>query len=107
MKVAITTGLVVLIALAFAGPARAHDGKEQHIMGTVQKVSDDSLVIETTKQEMVTVTLSSETKYVRSGEPATLKDLKRGERVAIDADVHGGHPIAKMVRFGAPQKMRH
>lgn len=95
-----------LQSVVVAGAAFAHDG-HQHVMGTVQKISDSSLVVETTKKELVPVTLASDTQYLQSGQPATLKDLKVGDRVAIDTDVHGGHPIAKVVKFGAPQKMQH
>ncbi|MBI5548452.1 MAG: hypothetical protein HY901_31605 [Deltaproteobacteria bacterium] len=106
LTTAASAALALLFSLAVVSSALAH-GKQEHIMGTVQKVSDDSLVIETTKKELVTITLASDTKYLKSGEPATLKDIKRGERVAVDGDAHGVHIIAKVVRFGAPQKMQH
>jgi len=104
--IAITFALL-LPTLVAVGAALAHEGGEQHIMGTVQKIADDSLVVETTKKELVSVSIASDTRFLRSGEPATLKDLKRGDRVAIDVDAHGGKPVAKVVKFGAPQKMQH
>jgi riboflavin synthase alpha subunit len=103
---ATTAAALIFSTLLVAGSALAH-GKAEHVMGTVQKISDDSLTVQTTKGDFVVVTLATTTRYLKSGEPSTLKELKVGERVAIDTDVHGGHPIASTVKFGAPQKMQH
>jgi hypothetical protein len=68
------------------GPAAvyAHNGVE-HVMGTVTAVTDSSITVDTVKHTSVTVSIEPTTKFTKSGTPAARKDLKVGDRVAIDA----------------------
>jgi hypothetical protein len=90
---------VATLLLAFSVMALAH-GKEKHVMGTVTSISDSSITVETTAQKSVTVEVSDKTKFEKSGSPATLKDLKVGDKVVIHADVSGAKLIANEVHFG-------
>jgi hypothetical protein len=69
--------LFVAIAGFAAGAAFAH-GKEQHVMGTVTAMTDDSITVQTKAKDPVTVYTMPDTKYAKSGAAASLKDLKVG-----------------------------
>jgi hypothetical protein len=79
--------------------ALAH-GKEKHLMGTVTGISDSSITLETKAKKSVTVDVSDKTKFERNGSPATLKDLKVGDKVVVHADVSGDKLVANEVHFG-------
>jgi hypothetical protein len=60
------TVAVFALALAISAIAFAH-GNEKHVMGTVTSISDNSITVETTSKKTVTVTLSTATKFQKSG----------------------------------------
>ncbi len=94
----------VLTFALFTTLAFAH-GKEAHIMGTVTKVSAGSITVQTTDDQTKTVTVTPKTRFLKSGEETSLKDLSVGDRVVITADDHGDNHIqAVVVKFGAPKK---
>ena len=91
---------VFILLFAFSLMALAH-GKEKHVMGTITSISDSSITVETTAKKSVTVKVSEKTKFEKSGSPASLKDLKVGDRVVVRADVSGTKLVASEVHFGA------
>lgn len=95
---------IILVAV-LSTLALAH-GKEKHVMGTVTKISGDTITVETTAKKSVTVNVSEETKFQKSGVPASLKDLQVGDRVVIHAEEEAGRLTAHQVRFGSMAKTR-
>lgn len=93
--VAITTLLLAISVMGFA------HGTEKHVMGKVTSISDNSITVETTSKQSVTVEVNDQTKFEKSGTAATLKDLKVGDKVVIHADPSGDKLIAHEVRFAA------
>lgn len=93
------TVAVVALLFALSLMALAH-GKEKHVMGKVTSISDSSITVETTTNKSVTVEVSEKTKFEKSGSPATLKDLKVGDKVVVHADVSGTKLVANEVHFG-------
>ncbi len=75
--------LLFLSALVFA------HGDEKHVMGTVTKIEEGSIVVKT-KEGDKTVMVMPSTKSVKGTAAATQKDLKVGDRVAIHAAPMGG-----------------
>ena len=96
---AVGTLLFALSTMVFA------HGNEKHVMGKVTTVSDNSITVETTAKQSVTVEVNDKTKFEKNGAPATLKDLKAGDKVVIHADPSGDKLIAHEVRFG-PMKVK-
>src|SRR5712675_1859043 len=94
---------VFALMLALTAIAFAHEN-EKHVLGTVTSISDSSITVETTATKSVTVEVSDKTKFEKSSAPATLKDLKVGEKVVIHADVAGDKLVANEVQFGAKAK---
>lgn len=108
MKRAITLciSLVLLAAVAFA------HGDEQHLMGTVTKITDKSITIEmkdkkTTEVKTAEVTLTPETKCMKGDTTAALKDVKVGDRVVVNAKKDGEKLVATMVKIGGAATPAH
>jgi Cu/Ag efflux protein CusF len=95
--------LLLATALLASEAAYAH-GKEQHVMGTVTALTDDSITVQTTAKDPVVVYTMPDTKYEKSGEAASMKDLKAGDRVVIHAAKMNDKLMATEVRFGAVVK---
>jgi Cu/Ag efflux protein CusF len=94
--------VILLLAMVVlpSGIAFAH-GKEQHVMGTVTAVTDDSITVQTKAKDPVIVYTMTDTKYAKSGAAASMKDLKVGDRVVIHAAKMNDKLMATEVRFGA------
>jgi hypothetical protein len=99
------TVAVLTLLLAVSAVALAH-GNEKHILGTVTSISANSMTVETSAQQSVTVEFTERTKFEKNGSPATAKDLKVGDRVVIHADASGDRLVANEVHFGATKKMQ-
>jgi len=79
---------VICILLFLSALVFAH-GDEKHVMGTVTKIEEGSIVVKT-KEGDKTVMVMPSTKSVKGTAAATQKDLKVGDRVAIHAAPMGG-----------------
>lgn len=97
MKKAFTT---LSLVIALAGASFAH-GKAQHIMGAVTAISANSLTLKTATGAQV-IAITSQTKFLKSGAAASVKDLKSGDRVIVEAEKRDGKMEAESVRFGKP-----
>lgn len=95
-RIAVVMALLLGLSLAVL----AHE-KGKHVMGTVTGISDNSITVQTTTKESVTVAVNDKTKFERSGSPASLKDLKVGDKVVVHADGSGNTLVANLVQFGA------
>jgi hypothetical protein len=96
--------LLALVALA-ASVTLAH-GDKKHVIGTVEKVNADSVVVKTAAGQSVEVKLVASTMYVsrvgNEDKPAKRADLAVGDRVVIHATPRGEALEANEVRFSAP-----
>jgi len=102
MRSIVSTLCVLLFLSAFVF---AH-GNEKHVMGTVTKVEDGSIVVKT-KEGDKTVMIMSTTKFVKSTETVTQKDVKVGDRVVIHAMPMGDMLHATEVKIGAAPAAQH
>jgi len=94
-------GFAILALLIACAGAVAHNGVE-HVMGTVTAVTDKSITVETVKHESVTVLLDPTTTFSDSGKPATLKDVKAGMRVVVNAKDNAQDKLVGVsVKWGA------
>ena len=94
--------LLAVIAL-MACVAFAH-GEKKHVMGTLEKINADSVVVKQMDGKSVEVKLVPGTMYVsRDGKAAKLSDLAVGDRVVIHATPTGDTLSADEVKF-SPQE---
>lgn len=93
---------VVGILVLTAGLALAH-GDRKHIVGTLEKVGSNSVVVKTSDGKSVEVKLISSTVFiVRNGgvdKAATVSDMAPGDRVVIHATPKGETLEANEVKF--------
>jgi hypothetical protein len=98
------SALLAVVALA-ASVTLAH-GDKKHVIGTVEKVNADSVVVKTAAGKSVEVKLVASTMYVsrvgNEDKSAKQADLAVGDRVVIHATPRGETLEANEVRFSAP-----
>ena len=96
-------GLLAIVAL-MASVALAH-GDKKHVIGTLEKINADSVVVKTAAGKSVEVNLVATTMYVshngNEDKPAKLADLAVGDRVVIHATPKGEILEANEVKFSA------
>jgi hypothetical protein len=90
---------VVAVLLFAAGMALAH-GEPVRVMGMVTGISSNSITVQTVDNKSSKVDVSAQTKFVKSGVAASIKDLKVGDRVVIDGGREGEKIDAHQVQFG-------
>jgi hypothetical protein len=93
---------ILLIAMImFAAASGFAHGNQQHVMGTVTAMTDNSIMVETKTKDHIMVYTMPDTKYENHGTAATFKDLKVGDRVVIHAAKMNDKLMATEVRFGS------
>ena len=96
--------IVMLLGLA-AGSVFAH-GNKVHVVGTLEKVNPDSVVVKTKEGKSVEVKLLASTVYMERSEkqdkPGRLADLALGDFVVIHATPKDSALEADQVRFSVP-----
>jgi Rad3-related DNA helicase len=90
----------LVVALVMVSAVLSAHGDYDHIRGVVTRLDASSMSVETSAKTARTVTLGGKTTFEKSGKPATLADLKVGDRVLVE--VHKGTLQAGIVRFGLP-----
>lgn len=90
---------LMALAALLANAVLAH-GDKKHVVGTLEKVNADSVVVKTADGKSVEVKLAAATMYVsRDGKTAKLADLAVGERVVIHATPDGDTLTADEIKF--------
>jgi hypothetical protein len=92
--------LALFLLVASIQVAFAHGGAE-HVMGTVSKVSAQSVTVHTTDNKDVQVGLNAKTAYTRDKKKAAATDMKIGDRVMIEAKEVDEKLVADSVELGA------
>jgi len=81
-------------------------GDKKHIVGTLEKINADSVVVKTAAGQSVEVKLVASTTYVshvgNEDKSAKVSDLAVGNRVVIHATPKGEALEATEVKFAAP-----
>jgi len=93
------SALILLIALSLNSLAFAH-GDMEHVLGTVVKVTDQSLSVKVSDGTITVVLFDQETHFLKGTSPATAKDVPVGSRVVIHAHKHGDSLHAAEVKIG-------
>jgi hypothetical protein len=92
--VALAVALILTAALTLA-----HGGFE-HVMGTVTKVTAQSVTVATTGNKTVDVAINDKTTYARGTQKVAAADLKVGDKVVIDATGEAPKLVAASVKIG-------
>jgi hypothetical protein len=79
--------------------ATAHGG-EEHVTGTVAKVSETSVTVKTTAGKTVEVAFDAKTTYTRAKQPIQKSEIKMGDRIVIHAMEVNKKLVAHTVELG-------
>lgn len=96
--------LISFVALfgLMPGTAFAH-GDKKHVVGTIEKINSDSVIVKTTAPKPVEVKLTATTVYTiranMADKPAKLADLAVGDHVVIHATPEGNTLEANEIKF--------
>jgi len=106
--------LAFILALALGATAFAH-GDKKHVMGTIEKINRDSIVVKTKDGNSVVVKLVSSTVFLQhsatpdktaADKPAKASDLAVGDLVVIHATPKEGSLEANEVKFSVPNSAK-
>jgi hypothetical protein len=99
-KLKIQIALIAILALALLPAIVSAHGGEEHVVGTVIKVSDTSVTVKTTAGKMVEVGFDAKTTYARAKLPIQKTDVKVGDRIVIHAVEVNEKLVAHTVELG-------
>ena len=102
-----TRKLLLIGCMALLASAVFAHGNEQHVIGTVTKVSQDSVTVQTVDKTLIEVKIISDTKITKNNTPVELKDLHLGVRVVIHAKKVGDQLQAHTVQIGTAGAAHH
>ena len=93
-------GFAVAFLMLGAVSAFAH-GDAVHVRGTVTQIAGQSITIQPTTKgaKLMTFTVADHTEIDKAGKVAALKDLKVGDRVAVE--IPKGKTEAESIKIGA------
>jgi len=94
-------GTFLVFAIIFATVFSFAHGGFEHVMGTVTKVSAQSVTVMTTANKTVDVAINDKTTYARGTTKVAAADLKVGDKVVIDATGEAPKLVAASVKIGA------
>lgn len=98
--------IYVLLAMALMASVAFAHGDQKHVIGSLEKINPDSVVVKTAAGKSVEVKLVASTMYVshagNEDKAAKLSDLAVGDRVVIHATLKGESLEANEVKFSAP-----
>ena len=100
-RLKIQIALAAVLALALLPTIVSAHGGEEHVVGTVTKVSDTSVTVKTTAGKMVEVGFDAKTTYARAKAPIQKPDVKVGDRIVIHAVEVNEKLVAHTVELGA------
>ena len=101
-KLKIQVALLAIMSLALLPTIATGHGGEEHVTGTVTKISDTSVTVKTTAGKTVEVGFDAKmTTYERAKQPIQKTDIKVGDRVVIHAMEVNEKMVAHSVEVGA------
>jgi hypothetical protein len=98
--------LFLVLTVAIAPTALAHEGHLHRLMGTVAAVHGERLQVKSTTGETSEIVVNEKTKVLRGVTAQKTSDIKRGERIVVmttESKDPAGRPvlIAKEIRLGS------
>ncbi len=101
-KLKIQVALLAIVSLALLPTIAPAHGGEEHVTGTVTKISDTSVTVKTTTGKTVEVGFDAKmTTYERAKQPIQKTDIKVGDKIVIHAMEVNEKLIAHSVELGA------
>jgi hypothetical protein len=110
-KAKVHIAILAIVFLALLPTIAAAHGGEEHVTGTVIKISDTSVTVKTTAGKTVEVGFDAKTTFARAKQPMQKADIKAGDRIVIHAAEVNEKLVAHTVEIGpaaaAKQAVKH
>ena len=100
-KLRTQVAILAILALALLPTIATAHGGEEHVTGTVTKISDTAVTVKTTAGKTVEIGFDAKTTYARAKQPIQKTDIKVGDRIVIHAMEMNEKLIAHTVEIGA------
>src|ERR1700726_1812249 len=100
-RLKIHVALLAILSLALLPTIATAHGGEEHVTGTVTKISDTSVIVKTTDGKTVDVRFHAKATYARGREPVQKTDIKIGDRIVIHAAEVNEKLVAHTVGIGS------
>jgi Cu/Ag efflux protein CusF len=100
IRLKIQAALLAVLSLGLLATIATAHGGEEHVTGTVTKVSATSVTVKTTDGKTVQVGFDAKTTYTRATQTIQNADLKVGDRVVIHAEEVNEKLVAHTVEAG-------
>src|SRR5258708_18980372 len=98
--------IVLLLSVLLALPTFAH-GDKKHVIGTIEKISPESVIVKTQDGKPVEVKLAATTVYVTNdGKPAKFADVAVGQPVGPYSPPNRNEPIPHPPQISAGRPAR-
>src|SRR5216683_4353782 len=111
IKLKINVAILAIVSLALLPTIATAHGAEEHVTGTVTKISDTSVTVKTTAGKTLEVGFDAKTTYARAKQPIQKADIKVGDRIVIHAMEMNEKLVAHTVEIGtataAKQAVKH
>jgi hypothetical protein len=108
IRLKIHAAILAIVSLALLPTIAAAHGGEEHVIGTVVKISDTSVTVKTTAGKTVEVAFDAKmTTYERAKQPILKTDIKVGDRIVIHAKVVNQKLVAHTVEIGTAEAAKH
>jgi hypothetical protein len=108
IKATIQVALFAILSLALLSTLAFAHGGEEHVTGTVVKVSDTSVTVKTTAGKTVEVGFDAKmTTYQRAKQTIQKSDIKVGDRIVIHAMKVNEKLVAHSVEIGMAAPAKH
>jgi hypothetical protein len=94
---------VAVIGAALLAPrfARAHEGHDHTVMGTISSIDGTNLMVKTADGKQTMVMMDAKTKITQGATKLDVKALKVGDRVVASGPEEKGMISAESVKVGA------
>ncbi len=96
----IQVALFAIVSLALLPTIGTAHGGEEHVTGTVAKISDTSVTVKTKEGKAVDVAFDAKTTYTRGKTAIAKTDIKVGDRIVIHATEVDEKLFAHTVEIG-------
>ena len=105
IKLKIQVALLAILSLALLPTIATAHGGEEHVTGTVTKISDTSVTVKTTAGKTVEVGFDPKmTTYVRAKKTIQKTDIKVGNKIVIHAMEVNEKLVAHSVEIGVAKQ---
>jgi hypothetical protein len=106
-KLKVHVAILAIVSLALLPTIAIAHGGEEHVTGTVTKISDTSVTVKTMAGKTVEVAYDPKTTFARAKQPIQKTDIKVGDRIVIHAMEMNEKLVAHTVEIGTATASKH